>query len=270
MLLIKTPFEHTKASFKTHLNYIKCLEKMFSACDISTTKTGTFTKNNTEISRFKKLYDVTLKSIRKDIELAREDPDFAVIIAPWFPVKCYYALYYLESILIHLVDGSMHGFGKGGHTGVRKKIYSLVSSNKIIFNQVELNTVYPLTQINSMPAINSGQNTRSDYWDKPECIQSVVKKLLDYKIHDAHIGRKWNLHTKKDKGEKKQFIISEKLMISDFFYWYRIKANYRDLDYIDFENGIDSTEVLEYIEIYNKAFESYRSCLSKNLNILIK
>ena len=119
-----------------------------------------------------------------------------------------------------------------------------------------------------MPAINSGQNTRLDYWQKPQCIQSVAKKLMEYKLHDAKMGRKWNLHTKKDKEEKKQFINSEKMMLSDFFYWYRIKANYRDLDYIDFENGIDSTEVLEYLEIYNKAFEKYRACLTKRINIL--
>src|SRR3989338_9332486 len=146
MLIVRTyPLQFTKASFRTHLNYIKCVEKLFSICSMSATKNGTFIKSNAEISRFKKLYEVTLKSIRKDIELAQEDSDFAVIIAPWFPVKCYYALYYLETILINLVDGSMHGFGKGGHTGVRKRMYSLVSSGNVIFSQQELNTVYSLT-----------------------------------------------------------------------------------------------------------------------------
>ena len=261
-----SPLDSAKASFRTHLNYIKCLEKLFASSTTSVSRTGTFTKRNVEITRFQKLYKVTLKSIRKDIELAREDSAFAVIAAPWFPVKCYYALYYLESVLTHLLDGSVQGFGKGGHAGIRKKIYSLVDTGAIVFSAAELNRVYGLTQIRALPAINAGQNARSDYWQKADCINSVAKKLMDYKLHDAKIGRKWNLHTKKHRDEQKLFVGTERLMIADFFFWYRIKANYRDLDYIDFENGISETEVLEYLESYNKVFELYRIQLVRHIN----
>ncbi len=269
IIATRTPaFDLTKASFKTHLNYIKCVEKLFLSSSMVVVKNGTPIKNNFEILRFKKLYRVTLRSIKKDIELAREDPDFAGIVTPWFPVKCYYALYYLESILIHLVDGSTHGFTKGGHTGVRKKLYSLVSGGSIDFSNQDLNKVYLLTHIQSTPSINSGENTRHNFWQKPQCVESMTKKLLDYKLHDAKVTKKWNLHTLKGKTEKKQFLVSEKLMITDFFYWYRIKANYRDLDYVDFEGGISSNEVLEYLESYNNAFESYGNCLVKTIKAL--
>ncbi|OGY59297.1 MAG: hypothetical protein A3I31_02160 [Candidatus Colwellbacteria bacterium RIFCSPLOWO2_02_FULL_44_20b] len=263
-----TPLDFAKASFRTHLNYIKCLEKLFASSTLSVSRTGIFTKRNVEITRFRKLYKVTLKSIKKDIELAREDSAFAVIAAPWFPVKCYYALYYLESILTHLLDGSVQGFGKGGHAGIRKKIYSLVDMGFIVFSVAELNRVYELTQIRALPAINVGQNARSDYWQKTDCINSVAKKLMDYKLHDVKIGRKWNLRTKKHRDEQKSFVGVERLMIADFFFWYRIKANYRDLDYIDFENGITETEVLEYLETYNKVFEYYRIQLIRQITKL--
>src|SRR3989338_11132682 len=263
-----TPLDFAKASFRTHLNYIKCLEKLFASSTLSVSRTGIFTKRNVEITRFRKLYKVTLKSIKKDIELAHEDSAFAVIAAPWFPVKCYYALYYLESVLTHLLDGSVQGFGKGGHAGIRKKVYSLVDMGFIVFSVAELNRVYELTQIRALPAINAGQNARSDYWQKPDCINSVAKKLMDYKLHDAKIGRKWNLRTKKHREEQKLFVGAERLMIVDFFFWYRIKANYRDLDYIDFENGITESEVLEYLETYNKVFEHYRIQLIKQINPL--
>lgn len=269
-LLTKTStLDSAKASFRTHLNYIKCLEKLFVGSTLSVSRTGTPTKRTVEITRFQKLYKVTLKSITKDIELAREDSAFAVIAAPWFPVKCYYALYYLESVLTHLLDGSVQGFGKGGHAGIRKKIYSLVDTGAIVFSSAELNRVYGLTQIRALPVINAGQNARSDYWKKNDCINSVARKLMDYKLHDAKLGRKWNLYTKKDREEKKLFVGAERLMISDFFFWYRIKANYRDLDYIDFENGITKSEVLEYIETYNKAFEHYRIQLVRQINPLL-
>lgn len=267
ILINKTvPLDSAKASFRTHLNYIKCIERLLSNSNLSATKNGTPARRNAEISRFQKLYKVTVKSIKKDIELAREDTEFAVIVAPWFPVKCYYALYYLESVLVHLIDGCIYGFTKGGHTGVIKKIYALSSSRNIVFNQSDLDVVLNLMQIRNMPAINSGQNTRSDYWQKNECVQSLSKKLMEYKLHDAKIGKKWNLHTKKHQAEKQQFIATGQLMLTDFFYWYRIKANYRDLDYIDFENGIAFSEVLEYIETYYNAFNLYRVGLVKQVN----
>ncbi|MDO8474529.1 MAG: hypothetical protein Q7S62_03250 [bacterium] len=232
-------------------------------------KIGTPVRKNVEIVRFQKLCKVTVKSIKKDIELAKEDPEFAVIVAPWFPVKCYYALYYLESVLVNVIDGCTYGFGKGGHSGIRKKIYGLVSSGIISFSQSDLNVVHNLTQVRNMPTIHAGQNTRSDYWQKNECVQSLAKKLMEYKLHDAKIGKKWNLRTKKHQTEQKQFITTEQLMLIDFFYWYRIKANYRDLDYIDFENGITPDEVLEYLETYYKAFNAYRIGLVKQISILL-
>jgi hypothetical protein len=269
-IIIKSkPLASTKASFRTHLNYIKCIEKLLFSSNLTAQKHGTPTKRKTEIKRFQKLYNVTLKSIKKDVELAKEDPEFAVIIAPWFPVKCYYAIYYLESVLLHLIDGCTYGFSKGGHTGVKKKIYSLMNSN-ISFNQTDLDTVYNLTRVQSMSSINIGRNARNDYWQKQECIQSVAKILMRYKLHDAKTGRKWNLHTKKHQTEKQQFISTERLALIDFFYWYRIKANYRDLDYIDFENGITANEVLEYVETYYSAFDIYRASLVKQINLLIK
>lgn len=265
-----TSLDSSRASFRTHLNYIKCLKKLFADYTLSVSQTATSTKRDAEITRFKKLYKITLKSIDKDIELSREDSAFGVITAPWFPVKCYYALYYLESILVHLIDGCAYGFTKGGHAGIRKKMYGLVSSCCISFNQNDLNIVHNLTQVQNMPAINPGQNTKNDYWQKNECAQSVAKKLMEYKLHDAKIGRKWNLHTKKDQAERKQFIAKEQLMLIDFFYWYRIKANYRDLDYIDFENGIAFNEILEYLETYYEAFNLYRDGLVRQINLLFK
>lgn len=269
LLARSTPLDSAKASFRTHLNYIKCLEKLFNGNTISATKVGTPAKRNSEIAKFQKLYKVTHKSIKKDIELAREDSAFAVIVAPWFPVKCYYALYYLESVLTHLIDGNTHGFGKGGHAGIRKKLSSLIDSGALVFSVADLNKIYSLPDIQQLPAINAGQNARSDYWQKEDCINSVAKKLMDYKLHDAKLGRKWNLRTKKHQDERKLFIRTERLTISDFFFWYRIKANYRDLDYIDFENGISETEVLDYLETYNKVFEYYRAQLVKQINALL-
>ena len=262
-----SPLDFAKASFRTHLNYIRCIEKLLSASSFSASKIGTPFKENAEITRFQKLYKVTVKSIKKDIELAKEDSEFAVIVAPWFPVKCYYALYYLESIFVHLMDGTTHGFFKGGHAAIRKRMYSLRDTNAITFSSHELDKVYLLAEIETLPPITPGRNTRSDFWQHEQCPGSLMKKLMDYKLITDN--KKWDLRKPIDRKEKIEYCGKNRLWLLDFFYWYRIKANYRDLDYIDFENGIAFSEILEYLEIYYKAFNIYRVGLVKQINTLL-
>ncbi|MFY9287176.1 MAG: hypothetical protein WAO98_01615 [Alphaproteobacteria bacterium] len=260
--------ESVRASFRTHLNYIKCIEKLLLTSKFFAKQIGSPIKSEFGIRRFKKLNKITVKSIERDIELAREDPEFGMIIAPWFPVKCYYALYYFESILINLIDGDMAGFRHGGHGAVRKKICNLVSTKNIYFDEATLDMVYSLSRISSMPPINPGQNTKNSYWSEVQCGDSVAKKLFDYKLYDRKINKKWNLYSPKDRAEKKDFIKTERLMLIDFFYWYRIKANYRDFDYIDFENGITPAETLQYLESYFNAFRLYSAGLMQQIERL--
>lgn len=266
--IILTPLDSPSASFRTHLNYVKCLEHLLSDSTLTSRPLGKSKIDHGKYNQFRKLYKITLKSIEKDIELAKEDISFAIIAAPWFPVKCYYALYYLESILIHLVNGNTTGFTKGGHKGVRKAIGILLENKTIAFTQKDLSAVYALKQVGMFPPILPGRNARSTYWAEAVCINSVLKKMMEYKLHDAPI--KWNLRTKKGKDEKELFLTREKLTIVDFFYWYRIKANYRDLDYIDFESGVSEEQVFEYIMCYYNAFDKYRNQLVENINSLPK
>lgn len=246
----------------THANYVKRLKLLLEGSTLSV-KFAQGQRNRIEIRRFKKLHEITVKSIEKDMELVYEDPVFSTIAAPWFPVKCYYALYYLESVLMHLIDGSVDGFGKGGHAGIRRKFARLVGLGTISFSDSRLSSVYNLSAIQALPAIIAGQNTRANFWLTDDCTNSMTRKLMDYKIHDQ--GKSWNLRTKKDRNEKKQYIIRESLLLTDFFYWYRIKANYRDLDYIDYESGVTADEVLEYMKDYHAAFDRYRELLSASI-----
>lgn len=259
-------FDTARASFLTHLNYVKRIEHLLNGCSVSVKPSKVGSLRRADITRFIRLYEVTRKSIKKDIELAREDTAFAVISAPWFPVKCYYALYYLESVLVHLMDGAAVGFVKGGHAGVRKKISMHIQSGALDFSVPDLNRSHLVEEIENIPAITGGRNTRGSYWSEDSCTDSLLKKLSDYKLHDAKVGRKWNLRTKTGRADKAIFAAGENVTVLDFFYWYRIKANYRDLDYVDFENGITEREVLEYIETYYKAYGKYRSLIAAEIN----
>src|SRR5271170_4522808 len=200
-----------KAAFRTHLNYLRCMRRLLSSADLSLSVTGTPPRRNHEVSRFRKLLDLTRKSIQADITLARADPTFAVVVTPWFPVKCYYSLYYLESILIHLIDGSTSGFGKGGHAGVRKSLCRLIGSGVVSLGTAQLNRSYKLTEVQALPAIASGRNTHPDYWREAQCVDSLAKKLMEYKLHDAKLGKHWNLHKLKHRAEQAEYIQRESL-----------------------------------------------------------
>jgi hypothetical protein len=263
------PSESSRASFRTHFNYIKCIEHLLSKAVLSASITNAPTVREDEIHRFRRLAKLTKASIEKDVELVHEDTEFALIAAPWLPVKCYYHLYYLESMLVHLIDGTSWGFSKGGHTGIRRKLSSLFQASTLSFTNNDLNQVHALADVQRIPRIRPGQNARHDYWSDPECPRSVARKLAEYKLRDAKASKGWNLRTRKGKAALAEFVNREKLMILDFFYWYRIKANYRDLDYIDFEYGVSKEEVLEYIQSYSKAYQHYRRQLSTVLNSLI-
>lgn len=257
-----------KGPFDTHLNYVKCLERLLSGISIEAVPTGRNQRSDIDIRRYIKLASLTFRSLAKDMELAKEDAGFAAIAAPWFPVKCYYALYYLESVLCHLLDGSTVGFAKGGHAGIRKRISILVSNGTITFS-APFNRPIPLDEIESYKAISRGMNTRPEFWKQDTCVESILKKLLEYKLADAKIANRWNLHKPGHQKLKREYVSSGSLMLLDYFFWYRLKANYKDVDYIDFEKGITEMEALGYLESYFKAFNHYYSELLRKIEVLV-
>lgn len=257
-----TPTITDTAAFRTHLNYVRCLENLLSSSTLTVSQPrGTFVRQSQEVNRFINLYKLTVRSIAKDRELSIQDPAIAVILTPWFPVKCYYALYYLESVLLHLIDGGMHGFRQGGHTRVRKMMKNHIDSGVISFSCAPLNNTPTLQQISALPTAPSGITTRASYFTDTRCADSLAKKLSTYNLHNAKSVNRWNLRTPAGRAAKNQYISTEKLMLVDFFYWYRIKANYRDLDYIDFERGLSEQEVFEYMSHYYEAFKLYANLL---------
>jgi len=256
-------------SFSTHLNYIRCIRLLFSNAELVFIKGSNVQKSNGNVKRFQQLAQITHRSIDFDWQLAQSNYAFAQITAPWFAVKCYYSLYYRESILAYLFDGTSTGFTKGGHAKIRSKFRNLVKLGQITISNQELNSVHQLSTIRTFPLIASGSNTRSNFWMNPECSKSLAKKLMDYALHDQKMVHNWNLRTKKDRASKEEYIQKSELSLLDFFFWYRIKANYRDLDYIDFEKGVSEFEVFQYMRAYCSAYWHYCRLLDKAIQKIL-
>lgn len=250
-------------SFSTHLNYVRCVRSLFSNAELEFINGRNAQKSNGNVKRFQQLANITHRSIDFDWQLAQSNHAFAQITAPWFAVKCYYSLYYRESIFAYLFDGTTTGFTKGGHGRIRSKFRQLLKSGQITISNQELNSVYQLSTIRTFPSIALGSNTRSNFWMDSDCPKSIAKKLMEYALHDQKMAQNWNLRTKKDRLSKEDYIQKSELSLLDFFFWYRIKANYRDLDYIDFEKGVTESEVFRYMRAFCSAYWHYCRMLDK-------
>lgn len=217
--------------YKTHLNYIKCIEAQFAAISLSTSLAPTAGLPTSGIDRFQKLADLTKQSIDNEISACSIAHEYAQIIVTWLPVKCYYRLYYLESVLVYLLNGNQTGFTRGGHKGVRKAISNLINANQLIFSNVEVSTQTTIMMIRAH-RIASGANLSATYYTSPDCINSVRKKISEYQEHDWKEGRGIRAYiTAASRASRDNFYATNTLNLTDFFYWMRIKVNYKDLDF---------------------------------------
>lgn len=243
--------------FATHNNYVRCIASNLNGFELTTTLHPTATLPIDKIDKFLKLSEMTHNSIRDEIAACFRDSDYTQVVAPWMPVKCYYRLYYLESVMLYLLSGSAVGFTHGGHTGVRKNIKShiasgqLTASNVVVFESVTVQDALVHT-------IPSGANLSPNFHTTTDCVNSLKKKLATYAEHDFRekSGIK-DYRSRANQIRRNSFRVATSINLSDFFYWMRIKANYKDVDYLDFAYNISPDDAYTYIMRYAAAQESY-------------
>lgn len=251
----------SQSTFKTHLNYIRCMANLYNNLSIATSIAPTASLPSSEIVRFQKLSDLTAKSIDIELNASTYDHEYAQIIIGWLPVKCYYRIYYLESILIYLLENNKKGFGKGGHKGVRDAISKLINENKITFSNVEISTQSTIAMIRTHK-ITSGANLSPTYYSSPDCIHSVRKKISEYKEHDWKENRGIKRYSSPaNRSSRDNFYTTNTLNLTDFFYWLRIKVNYKDLDFLDFPDAGTPDEAFLYVQNYVNAYKAYSTAL---------
>lgn len=249
------------STFKTHLNYVKCIHKSLEDYRISINLRPTKPLSHPKIEKFETLSKITATSIDSELRACIDQPSYCQVVAPWIPVKCYYRLYYLESVFIYLLDSSESVFKHGGHTKVRDSLHQLFERGDLSGN-VTLNRVTNIGG-NLAHKLVSGANIRSGYYADPECISSVERKISEYKELSWKDSRGFkNFKSRLAQQERKDFRSTQSIQLLDFFYWMRIKANYRDVDFLDFDIDISPEDALEYVKHYVWATERYASALS--------
>lgn len=254
--------------FTTHLNYIRCMDNILDGISIQLTPTSTITLDKKRLAKFEKLAVLTSRSIKNELLACHAEPEYAAVVAPWIPVKCYYLTYYLESVCIHLNAGTMRMFKHGGHTYVRNAINNYLSKGLITTTQEQIEKLVPIGAA-LKHKIQSGTNIRSRYYLSEECVKSVRSKIADY------IERQWKesqnikgYYSKESKLKRDQYYQQRHISLLEFFMQMRLKANYKDIDYLDFENVITPKEAVFYVETYINAADKYAKALSSEITRL--
>ena len=259
---MKAPFAK---DFQTHLNYAHCMVGMMYKLEVSIPIDTTATIDIASVRRFQKLANLTKQSIDGEVENCKVEPDYVQIAAPWFAVKCYYRIYYLESILIHLSRGNSEVFKNSGHTYVRKTIraFCKVAYFKSHFKKAEI--VVSCDSALSFKTV-SGMNIKKDYYLTDDCINSIRRKLAVYAVdHWKKNSGFANFRSARAIASLRIYKSKSEISLFDYFYHMRVKANYRDSDFLDFDK-ILASEGVKYIGYLKQATDRYCNILQENID----
>ncbi len=215
--------------FVTHINYLDYLKNISKGLSISCNlKIKNKILESKILSKKIRLLKLTLKSINAEYETILKNPDYAVVCVSWISVKSYYLLFNLLLIIKYLITGNEDSFSCG-HDGILKSLKNCLRKKELIFNKEYFNNIYKGRSVSKWKA-KPHANIKIINPNPKERFFQIIKILMRYRIED--FKRKEKVKTLNSK-KGRAFLDESDISICEFFYWYRIKANYRDLEFLD-------------------------------------
>lgn len=264
-------FSSTSEMFRTHWNYIKCLNNIFTNLRIDINVTTSSHLNADFPRRFERLSQITLLSIQSELEACEQEVAYASVIAPWIPVKCYYRLYYLESIFLFFLCDDQCGFRNGGHAGVRRSLLNKLEIGEINFVNSSSSILSEISTWENAEnfSTSAGSNIGGNYYMYPDCHRSIRKKMTEYiKIDWMQKNNIKNFRKSSAQSLRDSDLKPKKFQLIDYFFWMRIKANYRDVDFLDFDHDVGAIDSYEYIKEFVETSEKYAIALLAGIGVI--
>jgi len=226
-------FEDLAPDFSTHLNYVCCLNTISNGLKFQYNKNIREVINKSKYVQSKTtLVNITKRSLDSEYSTMQDNIEFAVVCVPWISVKAYYLIFTLYSLLFYLTDATEYYFTVS-HKEFWKRLKDKLSNEELEFSVPDLNKCYDSATILSRKQ-SPGNNIRiRNVNNQNRCFQ-ILKKLLIYKVEELQRQEKLkDFRSKKSKEIRDNYLAREKNNLCEFFYWYRIKANYRDMQFLD-------------------------------------
>lgn len=248
------------AEFTTHSNYLNFVSQASSGL-VLTINTNQIPSNSISVLANKKvrLAKLTMNNIDSEMDQINRYRDYAQICSSWIPVKSYYLFFNLLMVIEWLIEDDVRWLTET-HEAVNRKMKEVLRTNSVTFNNAVFNQITPANQVNSW-IIPSGSNIIIGSPDPNVRYQQIIKKILEYKTEDFKRRRK----ILRLAGQVKQnFLSATDLNLWEFLYWYRVKANYRDMEFL--ESGVDISDFYLYYLNYHTLCNNFYSAFTNEIN----
>ena len=251
---ISTPLNYPK--FTTHRNYVAYMAERSQGL-------GLFCGNNIRarmnvpdsVKKKIQLVKATLKNLQMEANIVNQHPEYAEVAVSWIPVKSYYLIFNLISLLETLVSTDQ-GFLAASHSGVLEQFRTLLGNGSLRFTEAVFNEIKTGREIEAMQ-VPRAENLRTADGARKE---QIFRKLIDYSKQEmrrrAGVSRLGRAQMARLRNE--QFVLF------DLFYWYRIKVNYRDLEFM--EEEVPTHEFREFHNNYYILTKNFYNALKQCLD----
>lgn len=258
----------TPPDFRTHLNYIKAMKDLSDGLKITLNFSVTSQSNFQKAILSKKLRFIKIIKDNLDDEYkkAMQEKEFAKICSIWISVKSYYLIFNMLLVLCSLINGEESNLDYS-HKKSIVNFRKLIKEGKISFNKYGFNKVCTCFEANSFKT-KAGDNLRFGVEEEIR-IKGILKKLCTYKFEsycrDNNIK---DFRGKKNRDKRDLFFTNNEISLFEFFYWYRIKTNYKDLSFLD--QDVHSSEIVEFYESYYTFTMNFYNSLKDLINEVSK
>ncbi len=256
---ISRPFEHP--DFVTHANYLHFMsensEGLKLICRLNINKKVTLDKR---VKQKIKLIELTLENLIEEKGNIDKYPDYSVVCVSWIPVKSYYLIFNLLILIEYLITAS-DSYLTITHSALFNCFRGMLGDKKVFFNKDLFNEICAVGDIEKWQ-IPPWENVKKNTANPELRYKQIIKKLMHYSKDEFKRMHK----IKRLSGEKKIEFENTKINICEFLYWYRIKANYRDMEFVD--KGVEVRDFVGfYTDYYNLSMNFY-SAMKDCINTL--
>ncbi len=239
--------ETNDQDFRTHSNYVKFFNSITKNLEIETSNNfHSKIQNPINILDKKiKLAELIYKALVEENKIIKTIPEYAIPASSWIAVRSYYLLFDLLLITKYLIKCDPNAFNST-HSEIQNFIKKSIKTKDFFFNIQLINEVYKIKKILNWSSPQKGSNLERIKVDPQIRYLQIIKKLAKYRKDEYKRRSK----IKNLRGKNKNEFENSKINICEFFYLYRIKSNYRDLEFLS--RDIDTNE---FINFYNNYFE---------------
>lgn len=256
MLIAKTTSPADHPEFTTHKYYV---EYMRSISDGLTLKCKNSISARIPISDVAKkkvqLIKLTIKNLETEAKIVERYPEYAEVAISWMPVKAYYLIFNLTILLEYLISGDAR-FLTTTHQKSLGQLRQLIETGELSFSQSALNEIKTGEEIEALK-VGKWDNLRSSTATRKS---QIFRKLADYAKDD--LRRKYKTD-RLNRAQMAEFRKS-KFILPELFYWYRIKVNYRDLEFIS--SNVTMAEFKKFHQDYNMLtrnfYRAFKPCIN--------